>query len=381
MRTSAIAALAGSFALVVACGSSHPLAAGGGTSNGAGGGASDGGFDSEETKPPGCGTAADGTSCGCVDVPLFVDPPNMYFVLDRSGSMADDGKWQQVRVTVGNLTRQVGQRANFGATVFPGATGADQCSAGTEVMALRAGDPPSSDKNGPTTTALFAATNTPPGGGTPTAATLRDVLARVKSFSGKTFVILATDGGPNCNAQTTCTAASCIPNIEGSAECPTGGPFNCCEGANTDQCLDGAPTTTAVKALANSGYPVYVVGIPGSAPYAALLDDLAVAGGTALASSPKYYRVDTASSASLLGTLRKVAAKIVATCTFTFKETPPNPDLVNVYLDEVVLPRDPINGWTISGSTVTLVGNACAKVTNGDVLDVRIIAGCPSVLN
>ena len=50
-----------------------------------------------------------------------------------------------------------------------------------------------------------------------------------------------------------------------------------------------------------------------------------------------------------------------------------------MYLDEVVLPQDPVDGWKIEGKTVTLLGAACDKVLAGDVLDVRIIAGCPTV--
>jgi hypothetical protein len=52
---------------------------------------------------------------------------------------------------------------------------------------------------------------------------------------------------------------------------------------------------------------------------------------------------------------------------------------VNVYLDEAVLPHDPVNGWKIDGGTVTLLGTACDRVLSGDVLDVRIITGCPTV--
>ena len=330
------------------------------------------------TKPPGCGTASDGTSCGCTDVPLFIDPPNMYYVLDHSGSMQEGGKWDSVRKTVGELTRQVGQRANFGAMMFPGRTNASACVTGAEVMSIRPGDPPSSSKDGPTTTLLLTATNSVPNGGTPTAATMRDLSTRVKSFSGKTFFILATDGGPNCDEQAACDASACIDNIEGAPGCT---PTNNCCALQPRSCLDADPTRTAIAALQRAGYPTYVIGIPGSAPYASLLDDLAVAGGTAQATSPKYYRVDSAGQADLLKTLRKVAAKIVATCTFKFKETPPDPELVNVYLDEKVLVRDPVDGWTITGDTVTLVGNACASVTNGDVLGVRIIAGCPSVVH
>ena len=54
-----------------------------------------------------------------VDVPLFTNPPNMYFVLDRSGSMGESDKWDRVRLTVARLMRGLGPRANFGAAIFP----------------------------------------------------------------------------------------------------------------------------------------------------------------------------------------------------------------------------------------------------------------------
>ena len=44
-----------------------------------------------------------------------------------------------------------------------------------------------------------------------------------------------------------------------------------------------------------------------------------------------------------------------------------------------MLPKDPVNGWKIEGPTVTLLGDACTKVLAGDILDVRIITGCPTV--
>ena len=89
--------------------------------------------------------------------------------------------------------------------------------------------------------------------------------------------------------------------------------------------------------------------------------------------------VDSASEATMLATLKKVAAKITATCTFDLNEDPADASLVNVYVDDAILPFEPVNGWTIQGKTVTLVGSARSRVMNGDVLDVRIIAGCPRV--
>ena len=195
-------------------------------------------------------------------------------------------------------------------------------------------------------------------------------------------MILATDGGPNCNAGPSCTAAMCQPNIEGVQGCSVNGP-SCCDPpmGYRESCLDSDATKSAVAALKAAGIPVYVVGLPGTSTpvYASLLDDLAVAGGTAQATSPKYYRVASANDNTLLTALKKIAAQITATCDFKLSETPAQANQVNVYLDEVVLPKDPVNGWKIDGPIVTLLGEACAKVLAGDVLDVRIITGCPTV--
>ncbi len=368
----AVAALSG-LALLAACGSSRPAPAGDGSGETVphSPGRGDAG-----ASPPGCDRKDDGTACACVDVPLFADPPNIYFVLDRSGSMEDDGKWELVRNTVGHVLRDLGPRARFGATVFPGFSG-DSCGPSAEIMSVRPGDPPSSI-DGPTTTFLLKATDIAPKGNTPTAGALRDVLGRIQGLPGKTFVVLATDGGPNCGLDATCELTQCIENIENAAGCPPEGPRNCC--TRPGQCLDTAATKAAVVALAAQGSPTFVVGIPGSAVFGTLLDELALAGGTALAATPRYFRVDTAADQALLQTLRRVLAKIVATCTFPLNGAVPDPALLNVYLDDVVEPKDPINGWRFDATAVTLVGAACARVMNGDVLGVRVIAGCPTVV-
>jgi hypothetical protein len=123
----------------------------------------------------------------------------------------------------------------------------------------------------------------------------------------------------------------------------------------------------------------YVVGVPGSGLYASVLDQLATAGGTARSGSTLYYRVDTADQTALLGALRQIAARIVASCTLPLGGPPPDPKLVNVYIDEQPVPSDPTNGWTLSGSTVTLVGTTCDRVLSGDALDIRVVSGCPTI--
>ena len=332
-------------------------------------------FSDDSGAPPGCGTGPDGGVCGCVDLPVVGDPPNLYFVLDRSGSMNELNKWQTVRTVVAQVVTALGGRANFGAALFPDPRGMTSCAVGAEVMTVRVGGKSAA-------AAVLASSNVVASGGTPTAATLTALKARLAKLSGKTFVILATDGGPNCNAMASCTPAECIPNIERAPGCTPNQPPNCCTPptSSAEACLDAQPSINAVADLKAAGIPTYVVGVPGSGPYADVLDRLAQAGGSARSASPFYYRVDSADASALQKALSQVAAKIVATCALPLGAAPPDAKLVNVYLDNKVVAPDPVNGWKISGATVTLLGATCERVLNGDVLDVRVIAGCPTVV-
>jgi hypothetical protein len=339
------------------------------------------------TFVPTCNLGPEGGVCACADQPLLGDPPTLYFVLDRSGSMADLDKWGTVQRVLLKLVAKLGPRARFGAAVFPN-PGAGSCAPGVEVFPPRRGDAwgsaASTQRALATTLAGIGAF-----GGTPTAATLQSLLPHVASLGANAFVILATDGGPNCDAMTTCGAADCIFNIDDAAGCPPAGPHNCCADVPDGgmlSCLDANPTIDAVRAIASSGVPVFVIGIPGSKPYATLLDELAQAGGTARSSSglldgggPDYYAVDTASEAAFETAMAQIAAKITGTCTFDLGQTPPDPLLVNVFLDEHVLPQGGADGWTLAGSAVTILGASCQEILTGGVLDVRVVAGCPTI--
>ncbi len=227
-------------------------------------------------------------------------------------------------------------------------------------------------------------------GGTPTSATLSALAPTIEALPGKTYVIFATDGGPNCDESATCSAAQCTSNIENDPGCPPAGP-NCCAptlwaGANLN-CLDAQPTVAAVQAIAGAGIPVYVVGVPQSEPYAMLLDDMARAGGTARGSEPQYYAAAGADPSALLTALKKIAAQITGTCKLTLGNAPPDPSRVNVFFDGAPLPQSGPDGWTLattrgdagSVTAVTVLGASCQKILDGDVLDVRVVAGCPTV--
>ena len=329
-----------------------------------------------------CNLGPDGGVCACADEPLLGDPPNLYFVLDRSASMQEDGKWATIVSAIGSLVIKLGPRAVVGAAVFPDPR-ADECAPGIEVFPLRRGDSPAGTA-GPTASAFITELGSlTANGGTPTAATLEALAPTLAKLPGKTYVILATDGGPNCDATASCGVSDCELNIE-SAEstCTPDTTHNCCDDPNYGSslsCLDAQPTLDAVTAIAQSGIPVYVVGVPGSAPYAALLDRLAQAGGTARSSEPLYYAVSTAALADFTAAISSIAATITGTCTLTLDDTPPDAADINVFLDEKVLPQTGPNGWALKGKSVTILGQSCQEILSGAVLDVRVVAGCPTL--
>jgi hypothetical protein len=191
-------------------------------------------------------------------------------------------------------------------------------------------------------------------------------------------VILATDGGPNCNASASCDHTGCLPNIEGAPGCPPNGP-SCCtpQTYGAASCLDRDNTVGAVADLAASNVKTYVIGIPGSAAYADVLNAMAQAGGTARPQAPYYYATD--STETLLAALRQIAANIVASCTIPVGQIT-DPTLLNVYFDEQPLKKDPKEGWSLEGTTITLNGDSCDRALSGAVLDIRVIGGCPTVI-
>ena len=255
------------------------------------------------------------------------------------------------------------------------------CGTGQMVMAPRAGTPPNADGSDGETTAEFAqATNHAPAGGTPTAATLTALAPTVSSLAGagKTIVLLATDGGPNCDLAATCDAAHCIANLEN--QCAPAG-VNCCQkgGANGPvMCLDDGPAIAAVDALQKAGVTVYVIGIATGAVYEAVLDAMAAKGGAPLPGKHAYYQVDDL-GAQLAETLGGIAGQFV-TCDFELDKAPVEPDKTNVWLDQTLLDFDPVDGWfwKVKYSTISLAGKACAAVKTGQVHQVQIVEGCPT---
>ena len=336
-------------------------------------------------------TATDGNVCTETNVGVEPNVPNLYFVLDISTSMGEGNKWENIRPAAASLIRELGPNARFGAAVFPDQN-ARGCTSGNEIMPLRLGD-----AQGATANAFLSATafSIAQGSGTPTASTFQSLLEpKLPKFTGVTFAILATDGGPNCDTSIdTCPIDQCTANIDkapySSGTCAPGVMPNCCDPtlpqigmlAGTG-CLDGDATAQAVSVLRAAGVRTYVMGIPGSGPYASVLDQLAVAGGTARATEPRYYAVNSSDETALASGFEQIAAAAMRSCVLTLHDAVIDPNKVNVYVNDAVVPNTP-DGWSLMGQTVTLQGKTCAEFAMGSAdagtAPVRVTQGCPTV--
>ena len=377
-------ALFGAFAFT-SCASPDPLGRPpGAVVNGSGGG--DGGIDlGDGSGPPDLDASG---LCGNQLHSIITDAPNLYFVIDASGSMSAPApgggstRYAAVRSAAVDLVRTLGPRINAGAAIFPfKATDLEPCRTGKQVFPVTPGDVfTGSDaaSDGPTTLGFQASLKVSPHGGTPTAATLAALHGTLAALPGTTIVLLATDGGPNCNEAASCSQAECIASIEGLEGCDPA--ENCCSPqgpAGPSMCIDKPATLEAIEALKAAGIHVYVIGIPGSEAYAGVLDAMAIAGGTAQFGSSKYFSVtDLADLNAVLGGI----ASVVIACDFAIADAPPEPDLTNVYLDLKILPQGGPNGWVWveDGTIVRLLGDACERLKLGQVKQVQIVSGCPT---
>jgi len=319
--------------------------------------------------------------CGTDVVPIEFDSPNVYFVFDRSGSMTDpvgngDTRFSVLRNASVGVVDDLGQLINVGLALFPSFS-QNGCAAGSEVMSVTPGDKPGQTA---TLAAFSQALTLQPQGGTPIAATLRNLLPTLAALPGRTIVLLVTDGGPNCNESAVCSIGDCQANIDGVCPDPQS---NCCEASNSSfgprLCVDEPDTVAAIEDITAAGVETYVIGIPGTEQYEDVLDAMAVAGGTAQVNAPtQYHRVDDFQAIGAV--LRDIAADAVS-CTVPLQGPVTDPMMTNVYFDCDVLPFSDINGWTWEGEdddTITFHGTFCEALKNGGVGEVQVLTGCPT---
>jgi hypothetical protein len=281
-----------------------------------------------------CGSQSN-TSHGIADVLL---------VFDRSGSMsystttdsncktgsACTQRWSALKAGVTATLDSTAGSINWGLKFFASPSGgACGVTDGVEVPI------------GPGSVAAIEAqiTGAETGNNTPTAQGIRKATAYLKTVSDQNtkYILLSTDGEPNCSASSNTTAN--VPD-----------------------------TVAAIKEAKDAGFLVYVIGI---GPSVGNLDNFAAAGGTS-----KYF---PASSPDELTAAFASISKAVISCTFALAQTPPDTNNVAVYLDTNLVSQDSANGWSFGANSKTIIlnGSTCDKVSSGAAKTVRVLFGCP----
>lgn len=227
---------------------------------------------------------------------------------------------------------------------------------------------------------------TEPNGGTPTAAALgevRDFFERRPALNVPRFVVLATDGGPNCNPMPDIGPPMCTCTGQ-PAQCdPRDPPLGVGEFASYN-CLDEGPTLDVVERLFEElSIPVYVIGIddPTRPDLADVLDRMAVTGGRPRdedLGGRRFYSVRRPDD--LRGALTTITESI-SNCVFSVEPAPSADASVSVTIDGLRVARDRTRteGWdftTPDRDELTLFGGACARATatEGEVL---AVVECP----
>ena len=285
----------------------------------------------------------DGSTSCCVpfddSFDIALDPADVLFVVDRSGSMSDlvsgwivgTSKWDQLTEALDTVLPTVDTIHHMGMFLFPGSSSCGVTS--TPQVAIGPG------RAAAISTALSA---TGPGGETPTYQALVAAEAYLASrpVVRPRFLVLATDGLPTCGHDT----ADVIAKI--------------------------------ASIRATHGIDTFVLGVATPSADVSDLNAMADAGGRARARSPRFFPAN--STADFEAALRAVSAAATG-CSYPLSSAPADPSLVTVRQDGTTVARDGSNGWTLGGAAsdeVTFHGNSCTALTEGRITSISVHSGC-----
>jgi uncharacterized protein YegL len=267
-----------------------------------------------------CTATPVGDICATQESSFTQVEPNIYIVLDKSGSMRGTSI-SEAKAALNTMADQLASTVRFGMLIYPG--NGDQCTeAGSEILDM--GLHPAATIKG-----SYAGVSA--SGGTPTGGSLYQVRTEglyndpsdsLDSVRPK-VVVLITDG----NASDTC----------------------------------GSQTYAADQAgeLFRAGVPVYVIGFnSGASP--ANLSEMAQRGGT-----NSHYTAD--SPGQLVNVLDGISDSVIS-CSYVLEPPPEDAEKVWVDIQGSPVSEDPTNGFTFDGAsnTLTLHGQACTALRNAD---------------
>jgi hypothetical protein len=339
------------------------------------------------------GTSTIDANCGAKDKPAMKLLPDILIVLDRSGSMNDDiknqqctgdggigardcglnSKWAKVTPAITQVVTETEMDVNWGLKFFPdNSNNSDTCSVSNTAAV------PIGPANGAAVAAAITGATDTTGGvlgyqSTPTRSGVNGAVTYLKTLTtmNPKYVLLATDGLPNCAA---------------SGAGGTGGRGGGATGTMTD---DSAGATTAVASALTAGYKTFVVGIATAGVVTNMvnadmtLSNMANAGGLPRSGSPTYYPVS--SGTELADAIRKLITQ-VNTCTFQVGPTPTSDGttslgLINVFGDGVEIKRDTTHtdGYDYadpSMNSIQIYGPTCEQVMSAGIKNVTVTFRC-----
>jgi hypothetical protein len=305
-------------------------------------------------RPPGT-PLFDGPVCGRQTTPLEFTPvvPDVLIVFDKSGSMSQrfgtGTRLTTERDLLAPLVTEYQDRVRWGFQEFPLNTAAMACPAGMSCCAgpVAVGIAP---MNGMAVANAISPRlgsesriNTP----TPHALKLaREYYAGLNDGISERYVLLSTDGEPNC---------------------PSSPPA--CDASEQE-----------VKGLLAAGVKTFVLGVSEEVGASQCLDRLARAGGAPRKMGPPFY-FPAKDPALLKEYLNEIIGQIAKpSCRLRLNAAPPDPKNVALYFDGVEVPRDPnhMNGWDYDGTMqIVLYGSPCSRVEAAMVKNIQILFGCP----
>ena len=399
------------------------LASGGkGGKSGATGAAGDG---TGGTGSVGLGTAGDacpdltivssnGKSCNSTNMSAVYRDIHMLVVLDKSGSMNTTptgfgaSKWDATKQALEAALQSSTDQVHYGLLMFPYSKGtpipATDCKArccelpGTTADTINVGIDVASVS---VPLIMDQLNGTSPGGGTPTAKALATALdyytngAGANLPAGEKYVLLATDGGPNCGTTSSCAPETCTANMDLQQGCGTT-IANCCidslisTGGGPTLCLDSEAVLTQIKALSDANIKTFVVGIPGTENYKNVLTQLAKAGGVPDPANPDlgYYAVSaTDGVAGLTKTFKGITESLVHDCAIKLANVPVDTGMLNVAVECATLQKGATGSenWVYSndpgtGPLITIQGATCDRIKSTGVKRVDVIEGCTTIV-
>ncbi|MEZ4459669.1 MAG: VWA domain-containing protein [bacterium] len=264
--------------------------------------------------------------------------PNIYFVIDKSGSM-DGVPMQQAKAGLNSIADELAPEVRIGVSAFP-----VELVCGISHSQLL----PVGQHSAAQIKASYQ--NLQPEGGTPTYDALEDVLASgflndrndPSDDLREKAVVLITDGEPN----------NCRSNPVGD-------------------------TVLAARALRDRGIPVYVIGFNFEGANPTNLNSIAEAGGTdAAQAGRRFYLADN--STTLVSAIRQIASNVIG-CSYVLDTAPDDANKVWVSINDQYLQQAQYN---VDGATntLTLDDATCQSLRTSDpnLTQVKITLGCAS---